>query len=153
MFHGHSDYFQKSPLGGRPSTKPGDHGTPNAHICWFILFYHVWGPAWIKIHWKSIWLEARSHMTSYYTWRSVTTLHDVGGMLGRPLDTFFWALTISWSRLLARVWSDPQNHAKIKPILCLIINVVWPAKATFSGGARPSSRCQGVGSLVLWGPN
>jgi hypothetical protein len=24
-----------------------------------------------------------------------------------PLDTFFWALTISWSRLLARVWSGP----------------------------------------------
>ena len=23
--------------------------------------------------------------------------------LGRPLDTFFWALTILWSRLLARV--------------------------------------------------
>ena len=38
-------------------------------------------------------------MTSHYTWRSVTTLHDVGGVLGRPSDTFFWALTISWSRL------------------------------------------------------
>ena len=35
--------------------------------------------------------------------RSPTTLHDVGGVLGRPLDTFLWALTISWSRLLARV--------------------------------------------------
>ena len=33
----------------------------------------------------------------------MTTLHDFGGVLGRPLDTFFWALTISWSRLLARV--------------------------------------------------
>ena len=31
MFHGHLDYFQKPPLGGRPNTKPGDHGTPNAH--------------------------------------------------------------------------------------------------------------------------
>ena len=31
------------------------------------------------------------------------TLHDVGGVLGQPLDTLFWALTISWSRLLARV--------------------------------------------------
>ena len=28
-------------------------------------------------------------MTSHYTWRSVTTLHDFGGVLGRPLDTFF----------------------------------------------------------------
>ena len=32
MFHGHLDYFQKPPLGGRPNTKPlGDHDTPNAH--------------------------------------------------------------------------------------------------------------------------
>jgi hypothetical protein len=31
MFHGHLDYFQKPPLGGRPGTKQGDHGTPNAH--------------------------------------------------------------------------------------------------------------------------
>ena len=31
MFHGHLDYFQKPPLGGRPNTKLGDHGTPNAH--------------------------------------------------------------------------------------------------------------------------
>ena len=35
------------------------------------------------------------------------TLHDFGGDLGRPLDTFNWALTISWSRLLARVWGGP----------------------------------------------
>jgi hypothetical protein len=41
MFHGHSDYFQKPALGGRRSTKPGDHGIPNAHNRWFILFYHV----------------------------------------------------------------------------------------------------------------
>ena len=27
MFHGHLDYFLKPPLGGRPHTKPGDHGT------------------------------------------------------------------------------------------------------------------------------
>ena len=24
------------------------------HKCWFILFYHVWGPAWIESHWNSI---------------------------------------------------------------------------------------------------
>ena len=35
--------------------------------------------------------------------RTVTTLHDFGGVLERPLDTFFRALTISWSRLLACV--------------------------------------------------
>ena len=25
IFHGHLDYFQNSPLGGRPNTKRGDH--------------------------------------------------------------------------------------------------------------------------------
>ena len=117
MFHGHLDYFQKPPLGGRPNTKPGDHGTPNAHNRWFILFYHVWGPTWIEIHWNSIWLRARSHMTSHYTWGPVTTLHDFGGVLGRPLDTFFGALTISWSRLLARVCGDPNKSMPNSPRL------------------------------------
>ena len=90
-----------------PTQQPVDHGTPNAHNCWFILFYHVWGPAWIQIPCNSIWLRAWSHMASHYNWGSVITLHDIGGVLGRPLDTLFWALTISWSRLLARVWSGP----------------------------------------------
>ena len=110
MFHAHLDYFQKPPLGDRLNTKPGDHGTPNAHNRWFILFYHAWGPAWIEIYWNGIWLRARPHMASQYTWGPVTTLHDFGGVLGGPLDTFFWALTNSWSRLLARVWSGPYNH-------------------------------------------
>jgi hypothetical protein len=110
VFHGHLDYFQRSPLGGRPNTKPpGDHITANADKRWFILFYHVWGPAWIEIHWNSIWLRARSQMTSHYTWGSVTTLHDFEGGLGTALDTLFWALTISWSRLLACVWSGPSS--------------------------------------------
>ena len=33
-------------------------------------------------------------MTSHYTGESVTTRHDFGGVLGRPLKFFFWALTI-----------------------------------------------------------
>ena len=71
-------YFRKPPLGGRSNTKPvGDHDTSNAHNCWIILFYHVWGPTWIEIHWHNIWLRIRSHMTSHYTWGSVTTLHDL----------------------------------------------------------------------------
>ena len=69
MFHGHLDYFQKPPLGGRPNTKPGDHGTPNTHNHWFILCYHAWRPAWIEIHWNNIiCLRAWSHMTSHRTW-------------------------------------------------------------------------------------
>ena len=54
----------------------------------FILFYYVWGPAWIGIYWNLIWLRAWSDMTSHYTWGSVTTRHDFGGVLGRPLDAF-----------------------------------------------------------------
>jgi hypothetical protein len=90
MFHGHLDYFQKPLLGGRPNTKPGDHGTPNAHNHWFFRFYHVWGvwgPTWINFHWNSIGLKTRSHVTSHYTWGSVTTLHDFGGVLRQPLET------------------------------------------------------------------
>ena len=39
MFHGHLDYFQKPPLGGRPNTKPGDHGTWKLTIV--DLFYSI----------------------------------------------------------------------------------------------------------------
>jgi hypothetical protein len=88
MFHGHLDYFQKSPLGGRPNIKPGDHDTPKAHNSWFVLFYHVWRPAWIEIHRNSIWLRACSHMASHYTQGSVTTLHDFGGCLGAAFGYF-----------------------------------------------------------------
>ena len=38
MFHGHLDYFQNPSLGGRPDTKLGDHGIPNAHNHRFVLF-------------------------------------------------------------------------------------------------------------------
>jgi hypothetical protein len=64
---------------------------------YLLLFIMIRGPTWIEIHWNSIWLRAQSHMASHYTWGSVTTLHDFGGVLGWPWNTFFWALTISWS--------------------------------------------------------
>ena len=110
MFQGHLDYFKKPLLGGRLNTKPGDHCTPYVHDRWFILFYCVWGHAWIKIHWNNIWLRARSHMTSHYTWGSITTLHDFEGVLGWSLHTFSFlrALAIQWLRLLAHVWSGPK---------------------------------------------
>ena len=91
MFHGHLDYFQKPPLGGRPHTKPGDHDTPNSHNRWFILFHRAWEPAWIEIHWNSIWLRHPSHMTSHYTRGSGTTLHDSGG-LSWPMIWENWQL-------------------------------------------------------------
>jgi hypothetical protein len=46
-------------------------------------FYHVWRHTWIDIHWNNIWLRYRSHMTSHYTWGSLTTLHDFGAMIGK----------------------------------------------------------------------
>ena len=87
--------FKNKAFGGRPNN------------FWFVICHHVWGPTWIEIHWNGIWLRARSHRTSRCTRGSVTTIHDLGGVWGRPLDTFFWALTISWSWLLAYVWSGP----------------------------------------------
>ena len=33
MFYGHLDYFRKPPLGGRPNTNLGDHGTSNVYYC------------------------------------------------------------------------------------------------------------------------
>ena len=107
--------FKKPPLGGRSNTIPGDHDTPNAHNRWFILYYHAWVPTWIETQRYSIWSKARSHMASHSTWGSVTTLHVFGGVLGPPLDTFYWALTVSWSWLSARVWSDPHGSERHKP--------------------------------------
>ena len=77
----HLDYFQKSPLGGRQNTEPEDHGTSKPHNCCFIYFFMCEDSAWIETHWSSIWLRARSHMTSHYIWGSMTTLHDFGSVL------------------------------------------------------------------------
>ena len=44
---------------------------PNVHHRCFILFYHVWGPTLIEIHWFNIWLRARDHNT--WVWRCVGT--------------------------------------------------------------------------------
>ena len=70
------------------------------------------------IHANSIRLRAWSHMTSQYTWGSVTTLHGFGSALGRHLDTFCWALTPSWPRLLARVWGGPEYSSLLSSLVC-----------------------------------
>jgi hypothetical protein len=102
QFHGHGSWLVWSD----PNTKLGDHGTL-IYNHWFILVYHAWGPAWIKFieivfGWGPghIWL----HSTLEGPWPHYMNLEVV---LGRPLDTFCWAPTISWSRLLACVWSGP----------------------------------------------
>jgi hypothetical protein len=136
MFHGHLDYFPKPPLGGRPNTKPGDHGTLDAHNRWFVLLYYVWGSAWIDIQWNGIWLRAWSHMALHYTWGSMTTLHDFGGVLGRSLDTFFWALMTSWSRLLARVWSGPKFHWEVE-IKAVVSSRTYGTNQPMNGDNQP----------------
>ena len=84
-------------------------------------------PAWIEVieiafGWGCghIWLHN-------YTWGPVATLHDSGSVLGQPVDTFFWARTISWSRLLARVWSGRKdnglNHPRQEEILSVGSNL------------------------------
>ena len=63
-------------------------------------FYHVWEPTWIEIRWNGICLRARSYMASHYTWGSVTTLHDFGGVCWDGLWALsFGLLQFSQSRL------------------------------------------------------
>ena len=98
MFHGHLDHFQKPPLGSRPTTKPRDHGTPNAHKpSSYSTLSCVRLPAWIEIHRNSIWLRARTHVAAHYiTWGPMSLEASLGAVI-----------TMSWGacRLLAGVWS------------------------------------------------
>ena len=73
----HSDYFQKPPF--------------ENSLKWHL----VEGPFMYDF---TLHLRVCDHIAWF--WRCVGTAFK------RPLDPFFWALTISWSRLLAHVWSD-----------------------------------------------
>ena len=106
MFHGHLDYFQKPSPGGRLNPNPGDHSSPNTHNRWFILIYNAWGPAWIEIYWNSIRLVTYD-FTLYLRIREHTPWF--WSCFGTAFAHFLWALPISWSRLLARVWSGPKS--------------------------------------------
>ena len=128
----------KPPLGGRPNTRPWDYGVMNAHNRWFILFYHMWGPAWIESHWNSIWLKAQSHMTSHHTWESVITLHGFGGALGRLLDALL---------------SGSQNFV----VKALGSCVKWPLASLSDGGLAHPATLRGTNQFgnhlnVLLGP-
>ena len=127
MFHGHLESFSKNHLlEVRPNTKLGDHGTFDAHSCWFLLFYQVWGPAWIEIHWNSSWLRARSHMTSHYTWASVTTLHDFGGGLGTAFGHFILGSQHFMVTALGSCVSGPKAHFTHET------EGMWPLHSKFS---------------------
>ena len=109
MFHGHLDYFQKPPPGGRPYTKPGDHGTPDVHNHRFVSFYFIMCEG--ACEWKFTEITfcrgPRSHIlhTALEGQRPHLMILEVSW---NGLGTLsFWALTILWSRHLARMWSDP----------------------------------------------
>jgi hypothetical protein len=89
---------------------------------WFILFHHVW----IEIHsniilfWAqlvtynfTLHLRVGDHTTWF--WRCVGTAFG---------HLFFLALTISWSRLLARVWSGPK-YAFAQSLVHIYNAVLW----------------------------
>ena len=124
MFHGHLDYSQKPPLEGRPNTKLGDHDIPNTHNCWFILFYHVWGPTWIEIYWKSISLRDQSHMTSHYTRGFVITLHDFGG---------------SWDGLWALSFGLSQFHGHSSWLVCEVALKLYVIVYSLTSKMSPST--------------
>ena len=94
-------------LEGTPNTKPGDRGTPKAHNHLVILFYHAWGPAWIKIHWIEFgWGPGHTwlHTTLEGTWPYYMILEVCWDGL--------WTLPFGLSQfhghgLLAHVWSGP----------------------------------------------
>ena len=103
MFHGHLDYFQKPHLGGRLNTKLGDHGTLNAHNHWFILSYHVRGPAWREVYWNSIWWRP-SHIWLH------TTLED-------PWPHYM-ILEVCWDGLRTLSFGLSQFHGHGSRLVC-----------------------------------
>jgi hypothetical protein len=111
MFYGHLDYFQRLPLGGSPNTKPGDYGTPKAHICWFysILSY-------VKTHMNRIFFEIAYGWGPGHIWFHIALegpwphLHDFGGVLDGLWTLPFGLSQFSWFGLLARVCSRPNKR-------------------------------------------
>ena len=77
----------------------------------------------MEFHWNIIYLRAWLRMTFTLHLRVYTTLHDFGGVLGRPLDTFYWALTISRSQLWAPI--EVALNLSLK-ICCPIVGTTNP---------------------------
>ena len=88
-----------------PNTKPRRPWHSESRNCWFVTFNRVWEPAWIEfIEIAFSWGLGHKGLHKY-TWGPVPTLHDFGKCQATAFGNFIWALTTSWSRLLARVWS------------------------------------------------
>ena len=119
---------------------------PNAHNHWFIFIFIMCED---PHEYKSIQIAFGSGpgriMASHYTWEFMTTLHDFEGVLGRPLDTFFWTLKPSWLRLLARVWSDPNCLTRLKEVLR---SPPWTKEFSFCKETRESNCLHQVYSML-----
>ena len=70
----------------------------------------MWGPAWIGVRWNSIWLRARSHMTSHYM-----------------------SLEVCWDGLWALSFGLSQFHGHGSWLVCDVALNSY-------GGVKPSSR-------------
>jgi hypothetical protein len=103
----------------------------NLTIVGLLYFVVCEDSAWIEIHWNSICLMAQSHMT--FTLHLGACDHTTWFLevFWDGLGHFFWALTISWSWLLACVRSGPQtclaNLHQLNPLRC-----VWVLFGLFS---------------------
>ena len=82
-------------------------------------------PAWIGIHWNSI-LWGSGHI--WLHWRACDHTTWVWKRLGMAFGNFLWALTISWSRLLARVWSGLDEW---RSTLLHVIELPYTNMSTF----------------------
>ena len=94
---GQVDNFQNPPRRGRPNTKPGYHGTLNAHNRWFIIFYHVWGPSWIFIE-GPVPYDFTLHL--------------------RVVDHTTWFLEVSWDCLWMLTFGLSQFHGHSSWLMC-----------------------------------
>jgi hypothetical protein len=94
----------------------------------FILFYHVWGLAWINFHWNIIWLRARSHRTPHHTWASVTTLtYMMLEVCWDGLWTFSFGLSpFHGHGSRSRGWSGPNSLNMDSLSLSLSLSQVTP---------------------------
>ena len=86
-----------------------------------------------RIHWISIIMKARSHMTSCYAWEAVTTLHDFESVLGRGLWTLSFGLL--------------QSYGHGSWLVCEMALRVKPPK--FLHFAKPSPEMKEINFMVL----
>ena len=136
MFHGHLNYCQKPPLGGRPNTNPRDRGTPNAHNHLFVLFYHVWGPAWIEFHWISFgWGPGHKWLHTTWFWRCVGTAFGHFILGSHNFMVMALGSCVKWpselDRLCPKIFLNTDarvghRHNHLLPLYCLALQAFLP---------------------------